>query len=525
MYGKILNQAKNTPQTQPARKDQIPNNAGGYAFAVDKWAQLERFLILGSSSGTYYVGAKDLTAENLDGLKACLAEDGVRVIAMTIDISEKGRAIKNETAILVFAAAIAYGDNATKAAVRANIGKVCRTGTHILHFAQYANTFRSWGRALRSTVRAWYEGLCKNSVDSLAYQMTKYQQRDGWSHKDLIRLAHPGSNDSLCAALYDWALHGAKEEKAYPEIVKAFEVAKKADAKTIAGLIREKGLSQEMIPTEKKNDKTIAEALWEKAPMTAMIRNLGNMSKQGLLTVGSPVFQRVITALGTPDALKKARIHPISILVAHKTYESGHGFRGHNSWEVVPQIVDSLNKAFYLAFPAVEPTGKTIAFAVDTSGSMTAEVDGTPNLSAREAGAAMALVTAATEPNYYAMAFDTRCYNWAISPNQRLADVVRNMPGGGGTDCAQPIDFLLANRRKVDAIVIYTDSETWAGTAHHPYQAMEEYRKAVNPKAKLIVCATTATSITVAAPDDPLSLTICGFDSSVPEVIRAFIAE
>jgi 60 kDa SS-A/Ro ribonucleoprotein len=28
-------------------------------------------------------------------------------------------------------------------------------------------------------------------ADDLAHQAVKYQQRDGWSHGDLLRLAHP----------------------------------------------------------------------------------------------------------------------------------------------------------------------------------------------------------------------------------------------------------------------------------------------------------------------------------------------
>src|SRR5262249_15411885 len=37
-----------TPQTAAARADQRQNAAGGYAFVLDKWAKLDRFLILGS---------------------------------------------------------------------------------------------------------------------------------------------------------------------------------------------------------------------------------------------------------------------------------------------------------------------------------------------------------------------------------------------------------------------------------------------------------------------------------------------
>jgi len=40
---------------------QVPNSAGGYAFPVDDWTRLDRFLILGSEGGSYYAGERELT--------------------------------------------------------------------------------------------------------------------------------------------------------------------------------------------------------------------------------------------------------------------------------------------------------------------------------------------------------------------------------------------------------------------------------------------------------------------------------
>ena len=42
-----------TPQAEPMPgTNQVPNSAGGYTWAVDKWARLDRFLILGTEGGT-----------------------------------------------------------------------------------------------------------------------------------------------------------------------------------------------------------------------------------------------------------------------------------------------------------------------------------------------------------------------------------------------------------------------------------------------------------------------------------------
>ena len=61
-----------TPQSQPIPgKAQEQNNAGGYSYVLDCWGRLQRFLILGSEGGTYYVGERDLTTQNTKTLLDC----------------------------------------------------------------------------------------------------------------------------------------------------------------------------------------------------------------------------------------------------------------------------------------------------------------------------------------------------------------------------------------------------------------------------------------------------------------------
>jgi 60 kDa SS-A/Ro ribonucleoprotein len=56
----------------------------------------------------------------------------------------------------------------------------------------------------------------------------------------------------------------------------------------------------------------------------------------------------------------------------------------------------------------------------------------------------------------------------------------------------------------------------------HPFQALEAYRKAVNPNAKLIVCAMTPSQFSIANPKDTGMLDIAGFSTSTPSVISNF---
>lgn len=532
-YRSYTQKAKNTPQSKPAREDQVPNNAGGYAFQVSDWQRLERFLTIGADSGTYYVQAKDLIKQNAEVVKRCIVEDGERTVKIVQDISVDGRTIKPETCIFALALCMAHGDPATRRAASLAVTNVCRTGTHILHFAEYVNGLRGWGRGLRRAIANWYNS---RTLDGLAYQLVKYQQRDGWSHADLIRLAHPDPKlntylegdpmHNQRESLYRWTLKGYEAERKYPKLVTVFEKAKTADKETLVALIQDHNLTHEMIPSQYKTDPDVMAALSVKMPLHAMVRQLGNLSKAGLLVPGSDTFKLVYNKL-TGEDLRKSRLHPISILVALKTYESGKGVRGHGEWPVTSQIVDALNDAFYRSFENVTPTLKRILLGIDISGSMkNGLVVGTPGFNAAEAATALALVTMNTEPSCQVMAFDTDIYTPSFSARQRLDDVVKALGGfgGGSTDCALPIEHAIQRKMALDAIIILTDSETWSGGNGHPYQRMDDYRHQLNrPDCKLIVVSACANSTSIGDPKDANTLTVTGFDPTVPQVIAGFL--
>jgi 60 kDa SS-A/Ro ribonucleoprotein len=117
----------------------------------------------------------------------------------------------------------------------------------------------------------------------------------------------------------------------------------------------------------------------------------------------------VVEQIGDTDRLRKARVHPLAVLVAMKSYEQGYSDRSGQTWAPVQQVVDALDAAFYEAFGNVEATNKRTMLALDVSGSMSfTQIAGMPGITPRVGSAAMALVTAATEPQHMFTAFTTR---------------------------------------------------------------------------------------------------------------------
>src|SRR5207247_2435112 len=97
--------ALSTPVPQSEQEDprQVQNNAGGFTFTVSDKDRLERFLVLGTDGGTYYVQERDLTKQNVNYLIELIKRDPVLVINTTADISRAGRAYRNSPAIFVLA--------------------------------------------------------------------------------------------------------------------------------------------------------------------------------------------------------------------------------------------------------------------------------------------------------------------------------------------------------------------------------------------------------------------------------------
>src|SRR5205823_8069629 len=90
-----------------------------------------------------------------------------------------------------------------------------------------------------------------------------------------------------------------------------------------------------------------------------------------------------------------------------------------------------------------------------------------------------------------------------------------------GPDCALPMLYAQALEREVDAFVIYTASETWAGDIH-PAQALGDYRRASGIDARLVVVGMVSNGFSIADPQNPGMLDVVGFDTATPQLVSDF---
>lgn len=530
--------AKNTPPTQvaaiPGRGDEmIPNASGGVTFRLDHWKALERFLVLGTEGGTYYVSEQRATLDATENLKKCISENPLRVVHLLVSISEQGRCIKNQYPLYALAAVMAFaGKPAEKHYARTFVNRVARIGTDILHFAMFSKNLRGWGSGLRKAFRNWY---LSKSAEDIAYQYMKYTQRDGWSHLDVLRLTHP-KGDEAQNAVFNYIAKGTTVDKEgnpinLPTQLLAYDRINEMEETEVIEAITVHKLPREVVPTHLLNSRNVWNALLPHMGLTAMVRNLGKMTSIGLISDMESDSQNVniiCNSLESQEVLSRSRMHPLQLLFALKTYMSGVGFRGSNTWTPVRRIIRSLEVAFQNSFGMVIPTGKKYLFGLDVSSSMAQNKIANSNVSAREASVALCLISIKVEPESHVIGFSSGIVNLdnhihKDSTFSSAMELVTGLPFDS-TNCTAPINYAVSEKLDVDVFVIITDNETYWRDIH-PSIALKAYRDKFNkPEAKMVVVGMTATSCTIADPLDPYMLDVVGFDPETPAAISSFVS-
>ncbi len=517
---------KGTPQTQPIpgrEAEMIQGRSQGWMFDAGIWKMLRRCLLIGTAQSTYYAGKQELTEDFVTVVRQAIAENP-RTVAEEILYASDGRAINNSAPILALVLLSMGEAPEAKKAFGEIFTAVVRTGSHFYEWLNYTKSMRGFGKVVREAGKNWF---LREDVKGLAYQLLKYQQRYDFSHRDALRLFHVKPPTQDHQQLFEWVVKGWE---ILPGEIPSAALAQiwwyewlKRNPDHTPEAIAQGHLTHEMANPVGKMDKSAWQLLFNEMPIGALLRNLGSLTELGVL--GSDErdnLQRVEAVLNNKEHLRKGRIHPIDVLKALKTYQSGGRLgRSKKTWNPVDRIVDILEKAVELSFDVVQPTGKVFMHAVDVSGSMGSLI-ADMGLSCCEVATTMALVTAKAEKNYMIRGFANDFRDLGITAKDSFSSAVRKASNQnfGGTDASVAYDWMIKNKFKADVVCFWTDSESWANSYQHPCQALAKYREKVNPKVKAVYITLAPYQITLVDPNDYLSYDISGFDPGSPRMIQ-----
>lgn len=198
--GALANPCKiGIPQWVRIDPRQVPNSAGGFSWKVPDETLLMRFLIMGDNSKSFYAKTgQDSISEVADVIFRMMTTDaGFRkLVDMTVEVSVEGRAPKQEPTMIAICSAIVFAHNNEHKAYALEAAKKCiRIPTHLFMFVGYIKSLsqnkavkgNGFGRGVRNLLCDYYYS---RGGRELARLCTKYANREGWTHKDLICLIH-----------------------------------------------------------------------------------------------------------------------------------------------------------------------------------------------------------------------------------------------------------------------------------------------------------------------------------------------
>jgi hypothetical protein len=191
------------PQTCKLDIDQVLNCSGGYVWKLTAIEHVNRYLVLGGAKdmGNYYKQTDEVSHECalsvLQMIRSPDASQFIQLCDLLKAVSLGGRAPKQEPVLLSVAAAIVFAKNGKEKEIAFETAKACiRIPTHMfmlagfvrdLSMAKPQNKGKGWGAGFRRTMAHYY---LSHTGRDLAFHMTKYQNREGWTHADMIRMLH-----------------------------------------------------------------------------------------------------------------------------------------------------------------------------------------------------------------------------------------------------------------------------------------------------------------------------------------------
>lgn len=526
---------------------QIYNSDGGAVYHVGLNQLVRRFLILGSEKRSYYASQADKLDLALGAVEAIVKSDPYAALATLKNVVETHAAAKKTPSILLLAHLVSYADLKVRQAAYELLPVVLETPTmfyDFMGFIKHSGThtardkngktvqksgMRGMGTGFLNALRSWWS---ERDNKTLSYWLRKYKGRNDWKLRDVLRLVHINPSNEVQDALLGFSVKGKLSDKLKPDVVKDeaiqrvlyYEAAQTADtAEQVINCIKLAKLTHEMIPSNWHNNAEVWASLLVDMPYTALVRSLGRTSALGLVKPLSSGEKLIVARLTNPEAIKKSKVHPITLLNALMVYKQGHGDKGALKWTVNSQVVAALETAFYTSFSNVEPTGKRLFIALDVSASMTWHSVNGLKMDSRHASLAMALVTTRMEPNSFVGSFSREFQPLPINKTTSLNEGLRIIDGchASHTDLSKAIQYAIGNKIVADAFIVYTDNEVNQG--ENTKTALNRYRKLINPDVKVIMVGMELNEFTCADPNDPNMLDIVGFDATAPQIMSDFI--
>jgi 60 kDa SS-A/Ro ribonucleoprotein len=465
--------------------------------------RVRNFLRTGTLTGTFYVGAVELSREMINTLQHLGAQDPIALSEEAISAREEGY-----MRTLPVLATVVLSGLPNKQLFRKTARGVFKIPRDVVQFIEICKSgavpgVAGFGGCRVDAAREWIE------------TMSEYHAVKGFGSKtmvlrDAVRLTHPHPRDQKSRELLGW-LSGHVPGKRVCEntMVVALELLKcTSDPAEHVQLIRKARLPYEVVTTAVANpSREVWVELLRNAPTMNLLMNLVTFNRHGVFTDEENV-SIACEKLSRPDALRSSRILPFQAYRAWKMYSEQSN--------ADPRIIAALSDALENSVANMPLFGGRVCLAPDVSGSMQGfYVNEKQTISAAEVSGIFAAGLLKRCPNVTVLPFESRVVNISLNPRDSVlanAQTISSL-GGGGTSLSAPVERLLRNRDKVDLFVGITDNEEWIGRGF--LETWHQYVREVSPEAKAVLITVVPTSHSVAPESEPGMYFVHGWSDAV----------
>lgn len=478
------------------------NKSGNPAYLLSDKAALAQYAVTGCFNGTFYTSDKDQLAKTLE-LAGKVPSEFIAKLAV---YSRQKAYMKDMPALLTAIIASKQPDLLGKI-----FSKTIDSPKMLRNFVQIIRSNVTNRKSLGTRPKKLIQEYLENLSDE---QLFNANVGNDPSLQDIIKLVHPKPSNKNRNAMYAYLLGKEYNKSDLSDLVLQFEAFKK----DMTGEIPDVPFQMlTALPLTNEHWKKIA----EHATFNQIRMNLNTFARHGVFE-DSSLVSALAKKLSDPEQVRKSKVFPYQLFTAFLNID-----------ETVPaELSIALQKATEVACENIPEINGKVYVMVDVSGSMSCAITGnrgsvTSKMNCIDVAALFAASILRKNPSAVVMPFDTSVHPAKMNPMDSISTNAAYLAnfGGGGTNCALPLQQLNNAGAKGDVVIYISDNESNVNSGQYGATAtMNEWNKfkTRNPNSRLINLDIQPTCTTQTHEMKEI-LNIAGFSDTCFEVIKSFI--
>jgi len=174
-------------------------------LSIDDKRKFVRFLILGSREQAWYTREiARLPNGAANSFVYLIGACGLEIVALIVKYGGTARVPENMPVVFALALCVKHGDVATRRAAYAAFPLVARHSPDFLTLVSFLDSMKGWSAGMRRACSKWYTDM---PMEKLLEEVGKPCAVNGWTHRDVIRLAHPKTDNPELKGIFRWIEH------------------------------------------------------------------------------------------------------------------------------------------------------------------------------------------------------------------------------------------------------------------------------------------------------------------------------